>query len=88
MRNCVCTILFQCVSRFSSTSMAKLGVRTDFFPICCDFDSLPNFVGLFLLELAAIHPGAACEEPCWIGNSKRRRVWRMMPMWISQAAVC
>lgn len=48
-----------------------------FIQLSCDFDSLQG--------AGATHAGAACEELCWIGSSKRRRVWRMMPTWISQA---
>ena len=70
-----------------------LGDSNGFIQFCCDFDSLPSLPHFAVPAWSmgkqqgagTTHAGAACEEPCWIGSSKRRRVWRMMPTWISQA---
>lgn len=73
--------------------LQKVGGFQRIHPIFCDFDSLPSLPHFAVPAWSmgkqqgagTTHAGAACEEPCWIGSSKRRRVWRMMPTWISQA---
>lgn len=67
---------------------SRLGDSNGFIQFCCDFDSRAQFAAWSMGKqqgTGTTHAGAACEEPCWIGSSKRRRAWRMMPTWISQA---